>query len=151
MSNSVQLDETNHGFPQNKYNPHAWVRGEPEIGEGTWIGPFTIVDAHYAKLQIGKGCNIASGAKIMSHSTVRRCISEGEINVVDKADTFIGDYCFIGTNAVVLMGAEIGDHSVVGAGCVVPEFMKIPPYSLVVGVPAKIVGSSKKLLKEKAK
>lgn len=151
MNKTTNLDETNHGFPPNKYNPHAWLRGNPEIGEGTWIGPFTIIDAQYAKLTIGKGCNVAAGAKIMSHSTVRRCISEGEINVVDKADTQIGEYCFIGTNAVVLMGAEIGDHSIIGAGCVVTEYMKIPPYSLVVGIPAKIIGSSKQVLKEKSK
>lgn len=140
------LNEENHGIPANKYNPHAWIKGAVIIGEGTWVGPFTLLDGAHASLTIGKGCNIATGAQILTHSTVRRCISERKIDQIDAAETIIGDYCFIGSNAVVLMGATIGDHSVIGAGCVVPEGMKIPPYSLVVGVPGKIVGSSKKFL-----
>ena len=31
-------------FPPNPYNPHAWIIGEPTIGEGTWIGAFTVID-----------------------------------------------------------------------------------------------------------
>jgi acetyltransferase-like isoleucine patch superfamily enzyme len=137
-----------HGFPENKYNNHAWIAGNPEIGEAVWIGAFTLIDSIHAKVKIGDGCNISTGAQIISHSTVARCISEGEAPIA-AADTTIGNYCFIGTNAVVLMGAEVGHHSVIGAGCVVSEFMKIPPYSLVVGVPGKIVGSSKKILQKK--
>jgi carbonic anhydrase/acetyltransferase-like protein (isoleucine patch superfamily) len=136
-------------FPTNKYHPYAWIRGNPDIGKDVWIGPFTIIDANYANLIIGKGCNIAAGAKLMTHSTIRRCLSEGELGQGDDVDaeqTIIGEYCFVGTNAVILMGVTIGHHSVIGAGCVVPEGMNIPPYSLVVGVPGKVIGSSKKLL-----
>lgn len=149
--NKMILDEENHGIPQNPYNPHAWIRGDVTVGEKVWIGAFTFLDGKYAQLTIGKGSNIATGVKIMTHNTVRRCISEGEIESIDSADTIIGDYCFIGTNAVVLMGAKIGHHSVIGAGCVIPENTKIPPYSIVVGVPGKIVGSSKKLLAKRKK
>lgn len=141
------LDEKLHGFPPNPYNPHAWILGEPKIGEDVWIGAFTLIDAKYAPLTIGKGCNISSGSQILTHSTVRRTVSERKYPHVDAASVVIGDYCFIGTNAVILMGVTIGHHSVIGAGCVVPEGMKIPPYSLVVGVPAKIVGSSRKHFK----
>lgn len=133
-----------HGLPPNKYNPHAWILGDPVIGEDTWIGPFTLIDAKHAKVTIGHGCNIATGSQIISHSTVKRCISEGSYDKIDTGDVTIGDFCFIGSNAVVLMGATIGHHSVIAAGCVVPEGVKIPPYSIVAGVPGKIVGSTKK-------
>jgi carbonic anhydrase/acetyltransferase-like protein (isoleucine patch superfamily) len=136
-----------HGIPPNKYNPHAWILGKPTIGDGTWIGPFTLIDAKYANVTIGKGCNIATGSQILSHSTVHRCISEGAYDKVDFADVTIGDHCFIGANAVVLMGASIGHHSVIAAGCVVPEGTAIPPYSIVMGVPGKIVGNVKKRFK----
>ncbi len=63
--------EFNHGLPPNRYNPHCWICGEPEIGEGTWIGAFTVIDG-LGGLKIGKGCDISSGAKIMSHSSVLR-------------------------------------------------------------------------------
>ncbi len=128
----------------NHYNPYAWILGEPTIGEDTWIGAFTLIDAKHAKLMIGKGCNISTGAQIITHSTVHRCISEGKYTTIDSADTVIEDFCFIGSNAVVMMGCRIGHHSVIGAGCVVTENTIIPPYSIVAGVPGKIVGSAKK-------
>lgn len=127
-------------LPENPYNPFCWVAGEPKIGEGTWIGAFTLIDG-LGGLTIGKGCNISSGAQVLSHSTVRRCVTERRHEAVDAKPTSVGDYVFIGANAVVQMGATIGDHSVIGAGAVVLEDAVIPPYSLVVGVPAKVVRS----------
>ncbi len=146
-TNSPAGSALSHGFPPNPYNPHAWILGNPVIGEGTWIGAFTLIDAKHASVTIGKGCNIATGAQVISHSTVRRCVSERAYDKIDTGDVTIGDYCFIGSNAVILMGSTIGHHSVIGAGCVVPEGTTIPPYSLVMGVPGKVVGSSKKYLK----
>lgn len=125
-------------LPPNPYNPFCWVAGQPEIGEGTWIGAFTLIDG-LGGLKIGKGCNVSSGAQILSHSTVRRCVTERRHPQVDKKPTEIGDFVFIGANAVVQMGAKVGHHSVVGAGAVVLEDAEIPPYSLVVGVPARVV------------
>lgn len=125
-------------LPPNPYNPFCWVAGQPEIGEGTWIGAFTLIDG-LGGLRIGKGCNVSSGAQILSHSTVRRCVTERRHPEVDKKPTEIGDFVFIGANAVVQMGAKVGHHSVIGAGAVVLEDANIPPYSLVVGVPARVV------------
>ena|SRR3989344_1792427 len=133
------------GIPPNPYNPHAWIIGKPKIGPDTWIGAFTLIDAEHANVSIGKGCNISSGAQVISHSTAIRAVSEGK-KPIQSADVEIGEYCFIGSNAVILMGARIGHHSVIGAGCVVPEHTTIPPYSLVVGVPARIIGTTKKYL-----
>ncbi|HCM82340.1 MAG: hypothetical protein UV63_C0010G0019 [Microgenomates group bacterium GW2011_GWC1_43_11] len=134
----------NHGIDANPYNPHAWILGSPIIGEDVWIGPFTLIDARYAKVTIGRGCDISTGAHIISHSTVKRCISERKYNTIDACDTVIEKYCFIGSNAVILMGSRIGHHSLIAAGCVVKEHTVIPPYSLVAGVPGKIISSSKK-------
>lgn len=127
-----------HGIPPNRYNPHAWLTGEPQIGEGTWIGAFTLIDGQ-GGLTIGRGCDISCGAQILSHSTVRRCLTERRYPNIDRRPTVLEDYVFVGTNAVVLMGSHIGHHSVVAAGAVVLEDSRIPPYSLVAGVPARIV------------
>jgi len=127
-------------LPANPYNPFCWIAGNPSIGEGTWIGAFTLIDG-LGGLKIGKGCNISSGAQILSHSTVRRCVSEGRHGEIDRSPTEVGDFTFVGANAVVLMGARIGDHCVIAAGAVVLEASVIPPYSLVAGVPAKVVRS----------
>jgi acetyltransferase-like isoleucine patch superfamily enzyme len=127
-----------HGLPRNRYNAHALILGEPAIGEGTWIGPFTVVDGS-GGLTIGKGCDISAGAQIYTHSTVARCISERRHDAVDRRPTEIGDYVHVGANAVILMGARIGHHSAIGAGAVVLEGTEVPPYSTVVGVPGRVL------------
>ena len=124
-------------LPANPYNPFCWVAGTPEVGEGTWIGAFTLIDG-LGGLKIGRGCNISSGAQILSHSTARRCVTERKHPDVDKKPTELGDFVFVGANAVVQMGAKIGHHSIIGAGAVVLEDTVIPPYSLVIGVPARV-------------
>lgn len=125
-------------LPANPYNPFCWIAGTPEIGEGTWIGAFTLIDG-LGGLKIGRGCNISSGAQILSHSTARRCVTERKHPAVDQKPTEIGDFVFVGANAVVQMGAKVGHHSIIGAGAVVLEDAVIPPHSLVVGVPARVV------------
>ena len=125
-----------HHLPPNPYNPHAWVVGTPEIGEGCWIGAFTVVDGS-GGLTIGRGCDISAGAQIYTHSTVARVLSE-RARDIERAPTVIGDHVHVGAGAVVLMGCTIGDHSVIGAGAVVREFTTVPPWSVVVGVPAVV-------------
>lgn len=137
------MDNPQHGFPANPYNAHAWIINDPQIGAGTWIGPFTVIDG-IGGLKIGKGCDISSGAHVLSHSTVRRCISERRYAEIDRAETVIEDFVFIGENATILMGVRVGHHSVIGAGAVVEEYTVIPPFSLVVGVPGRVVRSIEK-------
>jgi acetyltransferase-like isoleucine patch superfamily enzyme len=126
-----------HHLPSNPWNPHAWIVGEPDIGEGCWIGAFTVIDGS-GGLRIGRGCDISAGAQIYSHSTVARAVSAGR-RPVDRSTTEIGDHVHIGAGAIVLMGARIGDHSVIAAGTVVTENTVAPPYSVLVGVPARVL------------
>lgn len=137
MNNTAAEFPNGHGgLPGNPYNPHAWFVGEPTIGEGVWIGAFCVIDAS-GGLEIGAGCNLSAGTQIYTHSTVRRCISERE-HPLERNATIIGNHVYIGANAVVLMGSNIGDHCVIAAGAVVAENTVAPPYSLLRGVPAKV-------------
>ncbi len=131
-----------HGITPNKYNPHAWIINDPEIGEGTWIGAFTVIDG-IGGLKIGKGCDISCGVHIITHSTVKRCVTERKYNDVEKSETVIEDHVFIGEHATILKGVHIGHHSVIAAGAVVKENTVIPPYSLMAGVPGRIVRNIK--------
>lgn len=131
-----------HGITPNKYNPHAWIINDPEIGEGTWIGAFTVIDG-IGGLKIGKGCDISCGVHIITHSTVKRCVTERKYNDVEKSETVIEDHVFIGEHATILKGVHIGHHSVIAAGAVVKENTVIPPYSLMSGVPGRIVRNIK--------
>lgn len=126
-----------HHLPANPYNPHAWIIGQPAIGEGCWIGAFTIIDGS-GGLVIGDGCEVSAGAQIYTHSTVARVISERATGI-QRSPVAIGDHVHIGAGAIVLMGTRIGHHSVIGAGAVVLEDTTIPPWSLAVGSPARII------------
>lgn len=123
------------GLPPNPYNTHSWVVGDPKIGDDVWIGAFTLIDGS-GGLEIGQGVNVSCGAQILTHSSARRTVTARRYPEVDRAPTYIGDYVFIGANAVILMGSNIGAHSIVAAGAVVKEGSAFPPHSLIAGVPA---------------
>jgi len=123
--------------PTNPYNPLAWFVGEPTIGEGTWIGPFCLIDGS-GGLVIGRACNIAGGVHIYTHSSAGRCVTDRNVEL-ERSPVSIGDFTFIGANAVILMGVTIGDHAIVGAGSVVS--IDLPDHSVAVGVPARVVGT----------
>ncbi len=126
------------GLPGNPYHPLAWVVGDPDIGEGTWIGAFCVVDGS-GGLRIGRGCDLSAGSQIYTHSTARRCVSGRSYDHVDRAPTVLGDRVFVGANAVVNMGVTVGDGAVVGAGAVVTR--DVPPGAIVAGVPARVIGA----------
>ena len=116
--------------------PNSTLLGEKlQVGEGTWIGYYCLIDSQLAQLKIGKQCNISSGVHIYTHSTHLRCTERGE-KVVGAV--VLGDHVFVGANSVILPGTKIGHHSIVGALAVVKGHF--PPYSLIVGAPAKMKG-----------
>ncbi|WP_414690892.1 acyltransferase [Nocardioides sp.] len=123
-------------LPPNPWNDHAWVVGDPQVGEGTWIGAFTVIDAS-GGLTIGSGCDISSGVQIYTHSSAKRCVSGRRSSEVERQPVTIGDRVFIGAGAVVNMGVTIGDEAVVAAGAVVTR--DVPARTVVAGVPARPV------------
>ena len=124
-------------LPPNPWNEHAWVVGDPVVGEGTWIGAFTVVDGS-GGLTIGTGCDISSGAQIYTHSSARRCVSGRRYDEVERQPVVIGDRVFVGAGAIVNMGVTIGDEAVIAAGAVVTS--DVAARTIVAGVPARVVG-----------
>jgi acetyltransferase-like isoleucine patch superfamily enzyme len=123
--------------PANQWNPLAWVVGDPTVGEGTWIGPYCLLDGS-GGLVIGSGCDLAAGVQVYTHSTAARCVTNRAVDT-ERRPVTIGDHTFIGANAVVLMGVTIGSGCIVGAGSVVTR--DVPDGSCALGVPARVVGS----------
>ena len=114
----------------------AYVYGEVQVGERTWVGPWVLLDGS-GGLSIGSGCDISAGAQIYSHDTVERVLSEGRLEIA-HAPVRIEDHCHVGAAAVVLKGVTIGHHSVVGASALVNR--DVPPLTIVAGVPARPIG-----------
>lgn len=115
----------------------TWILGDPVIGEGTWIGPYCLIDGS-GGLEIGRGCDISSGTHIYTHSSALRCVSGREYPAVDRGPVKIGDRVFIGANSVINKGVTIGDESIIGAGSVVTK--DVASRSVVAGVPGRVIG-----------
>ncbi len=129
-----QLSETLQ-FPQNRFHPLVWILGEPEIGEGVYIGGFSEVNANGARVVIGDRCDIASFVSINCADSHR--LTLGLAEAVDRRDIVLEHAVFVGSHCVIKGGAHIGHHSVVAAGTIV-DAGYIPPYSLVIGNPMTV-------------
>lgn len=99
------------------------------VGLGnTIIGPVTIGN------HVNLGQNVTVTALNHNFENVDMRIDEQGINT---SPIVIEDDVWIGTNAVILPGVTIGQHSVVAAGSVVNQ--SIPPYCVCAGVPARLI------------
>lgn len=114
----------------------ATVIGDVKIGEHSWIGPFCLLDGG-GGLTIGRYVSISTGCQVLTHDTVKWSLSGGKMQS-EYASTIIGDYCFLGSNAVVTKGVAIGKHCLIAAGSVVTE--DVGDYIIVGGVPARAIG-----------
>ncbi|MBE9178908.1 acyltransferase [Oculatella sp. LEGE 06141] len=110
--------------------------GAIEIGSYSYIGPYTCLSGDYIK--IGNNCLIASHSSIYANN---HNFADVTIPIRDQGNSYKGivieDDCWLGSGVRVLDGVTIGKGSVVGAGAVVTK--SIPPYSIAVGVPAKVI------------
>jgi acetyltransferase-like isoleucine patch superfamily enzyme len=123
------------GVPENRFHPFVWILGDPEIGEGVYIGGFSEVNARGARVSIGAHCDIASFVSINCADSHKHCI--GLAKEIERQDIVIEDHVFIGSRSFVKGGVHIGHHSVVAAGTIVGPGV-IPPYSLITGNPMRV-------------
>ena len=122
-------------YPDNPYHPLVWINGEVEIGEGTYIGGFAVINGKGARLAIGAHCDIASFTAINVATSHRSAI--GLKDEERYRDITIEHHVYIGSHSVILGGTKIGSRSVIGAGTVL-RGETVPPYSLAIGNPAVI-------------
>lgn len=109
------------------------------IEEDTFIGQNVCI-AGPGNIRIGKQCMIASQSGIYANNhnftdTLLPMQKQG----VTRQGIVIEDDCWLGHGVTVLDGVTIGKGSVIGAGAVVTK--DIPPYSVAVGIPAKVIKS----------
>ncbi|MCL2888044.1 MAG: gamma carbonic anhydrase family protein [Elusimicrobia bacterium] len=118
----------------------AVVCGEVRLGENVSIWPCAVLRGDIAAVIVGDNSNVQDNAVIHVNydrpAIIGAGVTLGHGAVVHGS--VIGDNCLVGMNAVVLE-SEIGNNCIIGAGSVVTAGKKIPPGSLVLGAPAKIV------------
>lgn len=119
----------------------ARIMGDVTIGAESSVWFNAVVRGDTESIRIGRGTNIQDNAVLHADPgfpcTLGDGVTVGHTAVVHAAT--IEDNVVIGMRAVVMNGAQIGRDSLVAAGAVVTEGTVIPPGSLAMGMPAKVV------------
>ena len=138
---------------------NTYLRNKPVLGNGVYLAKTAVV---LGDVTLGDYASVWFGAVL--RGDINRIVVGANSNIQDNAvvhlaDDFpcligewvtvghsaivhactIGDECLIGMGATILDGAEIGAQSLVGANALVTGGTKVPPGSLVLGSPAKVV------------
>ena len=120
----------------------AAVVGDVTLGDGAsvWYGASLRGDVHW--IEVGAGSNVQDNATVHVSRGTHPCRIGADVTVGHNAVVHgcaVGDGALVGMGAVVLDGAVIGEGSLVGAGALVVGGTVVPPRSLVVGHPARVV------------
>jgi phenylacetic acid degradation protein len=127
--------------PSSFVHPQAVVTGHVVIGKDVYIGPGCALRGDWGKIILEDGCNVQESCTVHMFPGVTVLLKErahiGHGAIIHGAT--IGRNCLVGMNAVIMDEVELGDESIVGALCFIRQGEKIPPRSMVVGNPAKII------------
>ena len=119
----------------------AVVMGDVTLGEESSVWYGAILRGDMAPIVIGRQTNIQDGSIVHVDEgfpcTIGRRVGVGHRVILHGCT--VEDDCLIGMGSVLLNGVRIGTGSVVAAGAVIPEGMQVPPASLVMGAPGRIV------------
>ena len=117
--------------------PSSIIIGDVEIGEysSVWFG--TILRGDSGKILIRNNSNIQDYSILHEGVIVEDNVTVGHRVILHSCRIKNGS--LIGAGAVVWDDCEVGENAIVGVGTVVPKGMVIPPKTLALGVPAKVV------------
>ena len=122
--------------------PGAMVVGDVDVGPqaSVWYG--AVVRGDLEPIRIGARTNVQDNVTVHVTAGRYRVDIGAEVTVGHGAIVHgcrVGDACLIGMGAILLDGVEIGERCLVAAGSLVAPGVRIPPGSLVLGRPAKVI------------
>lgn len=119
----------------------AQIIGNVKIEKQVNIWPGVVLRGDVSPIQIGELTNIQDNSVL--HGDYDMPVILGKRVTVGHGAIVHGctvnDGCLIGMGAIILSGAVIGEGCIIGAGALVGEGKVIPPHSLVVGIPGKVI------------
>jgi carbonic anhydrase/acetyltransferase-like protein (isoleucine patch superfamily) len=119
----------------------AIVLGDVRLGDLSSVWFNAVLRGDINRIVVGHHTNIQDGA-VLHLADEFPCLVGNYVTVGHAAIVHactVGDAVLIGMGAVILDGAVVGKQSLIGAKAVVTPGMKIPPGSMVLGTPAKVV------------
>lgn len=131
-------------IPESAYvAPEATVIGDVALGEQASVWPGAVLRGDINSIRVGDRSNVQDGAVVHLAddypAEIGRDVTIGHRAIVHACR--VEDECLIGMGATLLDGAVIGRRSIVGANALVTQGTVVPPGSLVLGMPAKVVRS----------
>jgi len=124
--------------------PNATLAGDIAIGKDSSIWFGAVMRGDMAPITIGEETNIQDGTLIHVNlgqpTIIGNRVTVGHGAIIHGAT--VKDQVVVGMGAILLNECVIGKNSIIGAGSVVTERTEIPPRSLVLGIPGKIVRSA---------
>lgn len=122
-------------------HPRAVVEGAVTLGARSSVWPCAVLRGDIEPIEVGEETNIQDGVVVHVAdglpARIGNRVTVGHLAMIHACE--IGDECLIGMHAILLDGCQIGARSIVGAGALVTKGTLIPPGSLVLGSPAKVV------------
>jgi carbonic anhydrase/acetyltransferase-like protein (isoleucine patch superfamily) len=122
--------------------PSADVIGEVTIGSHSSVWFQVVIRGDVHSISIGSRTNIQDHTMLHVTRKKSRLVIGDEVTVGHRATLHgctVGNRVLIGMGAIILDDAVIGDDCIIGAGALVTKNTKIPPKSVVMGAPAKVV------------
>jgi carbonic anhydrase/acetyltransferase-like protein (isoleucine patch superfamily) len=121
--------------------PQAVVIGDVRLAARASVWPTSVLRGDINYIEIGEGSNIQDGSIV--HLAEDLPVRVGKLVTVGHRAILhactVEDNCLIGMGATILDGAVIGQGSIIGAHALVTKGAHVPPGSLVMGTPAKVV------------
>ena len=120
----------------------AQVIGDVELGDhaSVWMNAVVRGDVH--SIRIGPYSNIQDNCVVHVFKDQHPTVLADHVTVghsVTLHGCRIDSYCLIGMGATILNDARIGEECIIGAGSLIPEGMVVPPRSLVLGLPGRVL------------
>jgi carbonic anhydrase/acetyltransferase-like protein (isoleucine patch superfamily) len=120
---------------------NAIVRGDVDIAAGVniWFG--CVIRGDLARITLGARVNLQDGCIVHVDAGQELAIEEGVVagHAAVIHGRRVGRNTLVGMGALLLSGCEVGEECLIAAGSIVTEGRRIPPRSVVMGVPGKVI------------